>query len=534
MKKFSVISLIFSLLFILSCEDKVEKDTTPPELTIVSPTSGSTIGEIVQIKVQTTDESGILKVDFYIQNSIVLSDTTLPYEYEWNTTTNLDGEYKVKVVSFDTEENFVESEFSVTVDNESKKPSVSEIDSLVYKDNSFVIYWSKNNDSDFKSYNLFISEDSMMSGKQIVFETNDRSQNSYTMSNVENGIYRFFQLITKDSYNLESSSQVKEISSFITFTMGFGNKRGSGGLIDGDNYVMIGRTTTDVSDESDLWIVKLDRLGGLIWENNYGGNQIDEGIDIIKSNGGDYFIIGTSGSFEIGEYVYVLKINGDGQLLWEKSYKGSNGSSIIEVGNNKFIFLSDIQNSFNYSRLTEINENGEVTSTTDFTKNGKHVTGEQIIKSNDDKIILSGSINGSQGYLVKYSSTMNFESELLINSMTNINSMIMDSNNDILVIGNSGGGPNSKTVLTMTSSNSEIIWTYVHNTNSYSVGYSVVQTSDGNFVFCGQNIFQKIDNNGNVIWDHNQSGNEIIETKDGGFIIFGGSLIKTNSVGKQN
>ena len=58
MKRFSVISLIFSLLFILSCEDKVEKDTTPPELTIVSPTSGSTVGEIVQIKVQTTDESG--------------------------------------------------------------------------------------------------------------------------------------------------------------------------------------------------------------------------------------------------------------------------------------------------------------------------------------------------------------------------------------------------------------------------------------------------------------------------------------------
>ncbi|MBT5996716.1 MAG: Ig-like domain-containing protein, partial [Candidatus Marinimicrobia bacterium] len=71
MKKLSLISLIFSLLFVFSCEDKVEKDTTPPELTIVSPSSGSTVGEIVQIKVQTTDESGILKVNFFIQNSMV-------------------------------------------------------------------------------------------------------------------------------------------------------------------------------------------------------------------------------------------------------------------------------------------------------------------------------------------------------------------------------------------------------------------------------------------------------------------------------
>ena len=102
MKRLSVVSLIISFLFILSCEDKVEIDTTPPELTIVSPTSSSTVGEIVQIKVQTTDESGILKVDFYIQNSKVLSDTTLPYEYEWNTTQVQDGVYNIKVISYET------------------------------------------------------------------------------------------------------------------------------------------------------------------------------------------------------------------------------------------------------------------------------------------------------------------------------------------------------------------------------------------------------------------------------------------------
>ena len=102
MKKLSVFSLIVSFLFIFSCEDKVEIHTTPPELTIVSPTSSSTVGEIVQIKVQTTDESGILKVDFYIQNSKVLSDTTLPYEYEWNTTQVQDGVYNIKVISYET------------------------------------------------------------------------------------------------------------------------------------------------------------------------------------------------------------------------------------------------------------------------------------------------------------------------------------------------------------------------------------------------------------------------------------------------
>ncbi|MBT6937306.1 MAG: Ig-like domain-containing protein [Candidatus Marinimicrobia bacterium] len=102
MKKLSVFSLIVSFLFIFSCEDKVEKDTTPPLLTIVFPTSGSTVGEVVKIKVETSDDSGILKVDFYVPNTKVVSDTTSPYEYDWNTTSNEDGDYNIKVISYET------------------------------------------------------------------------------------------------------------------------------------------------------------------------------------------------------------------------------------------------------------------------------------------------------------------------------------------------------------------------------------------------------------------------------------------------
>ena len=205
---------ILPLLFILSCED--DKDTTPPELTIVSPTSGSTIGEIVQIKVQTTDESGILKVDFYIQNSIVLSDTTLPYEYEWNTTTNQDGEYKVKVVSFDTEENFVEIEVSVTVDNESKKPTPSQIDTVIYDyiNKSFSIKWTENKETDFKSYTIYESDLEDMSSKTKLLVVTNSTQLIHTVG-VENSMYKYYQIETEDVWGLKSQSEVKEGNSFI-------------------------------------------------------------------------------------------------------------------------------------------------------------------------------------------------------------------------------------------------------------------------------------------------------------------------------
>ena len=197
---------ILPLLFILSCED--DKDTTPPELTIVSPTSGSTIGEIVQIKVQTTDESGILKVDFYIQNSMVLSDTTLPYEYEWNTTTNQDGEYKVKVVSFDTKENFVESEISVTVDNNSMRPTPVNIDTIYYTTQYFYVKWTKSSDSDFKSYQLYYSTSSN-GERSLISNYENQEQSSYWTENFDPTIENWYFLEVTDIFGLSSLGQGK-------------------------------------------------------------------------------------------------------------------------------------------------------------------------------------------------------------------------------------------------------------------------------------------------------------------------------------
>ena len=200
-----LISVLFTFVF-TTCEDK--KDTTPPELTIVSPTSGSTIGEIVQIKVQTTDESGILKVDFYIQNSMVFSDTTLPYEYEWNTTTNQDGEYKVKVISYDTKENFVESEFSVTVDNESKKPSPLDITSVEYDLEKMTVKWNQSQDGDFKQYNLHYS-DSENGTKTMIRTIPDKSTTSFDTTTFDPTKENWYFLEVVDFFGLSSIGKGK-------------------------------------------------------------------------------------------------------------------------------------------------------------------------------------------------------------------------------------------------------------------------------------------------------------------------------------
>ena len=102
--------LIISILIYWGCEEEIEEDTTPPTVSISSPVSGQTVNEIVTITVTTQDNEGISKVEFFIDDSLVLTDIESPYEYEWNTTQYDNSEHIVKVISYDNVDNSTESE----------------------------------------------------------------------------------------------------------------------------------------------------------------------------------------------------------------------------------------------------------------------------------------------------------------------------------------------------------------------------------------------------------------------------------------
>ena len=71
--------LFISVLIYWGCE---EQDTTPPTVSITSPVSGQSVNEIVTITVTTQDNEGISKVEFFIDDSLVLTDTESPYEHD--------------------------------------------------------------------------------------------------------------------------------------------------------------------------------------------------------------------------------------------------------------------------------------------------------------------------------------------------------------------------------------------------------------------------------------------------------------------
>lgn len=128
-----------------------------------------------------------------------------------------------------------------------------------------------------------------------------------------------------------------------------------------DGYIIVGSSDSndvDINNNKgtyDFWIAKIDASGVLIWEKSFGGSQIDEARDIINSGDGNYLIVGDSRSndFDISSNngaadLWIIKISPNGDLIWEKSFGGSNfdaGRSVYKTTDNGFLICGSSRSS---------------------------------------------------------------------------------------------------------------------------------------------------------------------------------------------
>ncbi len=93
-------------------------DTTAPTVGIVSPISGATVSGIIAIDVSYNDNVGVTKLELYVNNSLIASDSIIPYGLVWDTTTVVNGTYTVAVKAYDAAGNStLSSNISVKVAN---------------------------------------------------------------------------------------------------------------------------------------------------------------------------------------------------------------------------------------------------------------------------------------------------------------------------------------------------------------------------------------------------------------------------------
>ncbi|WP_410880878.1 T9SS type A sorting domain-containing protein [Myroides sp. DW712] len=104
-----------------------------------------------------------------------------------------------------------------------------------------------------------------------------------------------------------------------------------------------GDKTQENKGKEDLWLVKLNAAKTIEWQRNYGGIGTEEIVKLIVLKGGDYAVLANSNSIVSGDKavpyyggmdLWILRLNNQGTLLWQKSYGGAYndlGVDIIET-----------------------------------------------------------------------------------------------------------------------------------------------------------------------------------------------------------
>ncbi|WP_372474790.1 T9SS type A sorting domain-containing protein [Capnocytophaga sp. ARDL2] len=279
--------------------------------------------------------------------------------------------------------------------------------------------------------------------------------------------------------------------------------------------------------KNDLWLVKINAKGQLVWEQSYGGLGNEQLIKIIETQDKGFLILATSNSDKHafksqdnfgGLDFWLLKINAFGQLVWEKSF-GKNYNDIPQA-------VVELQDSF-------------VILGNSFTKSINPSGSNDIVILKLDK----------QGNLLQQKTIGTLENDFS-------NDLFWDKNTENYTLtGTSLESGIQEIVFWQLDKNFQIIHKTAHSFSGDVQLSSTVKTKDNQYLLAGilqdirtnkQQYFSLLlDGNGNKIWDKiiTTDGDDLLRkavfTRDQGIVLAGNSTgknpqYKKQSIGKED
>jgi len=131
-------------------------------------------------------------------------------------------------------------------------------------------------------------------------------------------------------------------------------------------FIIVG--STFVGDDPDLYVLKVNADGDVVWEKSYGGEGVDTARAIIGSDDG-FIIGGTTTSYgeddpQTGIDAYLLKIDRMGEMVWDKSYPTETGDvvkAITSTGDGYLLVGKTVSNGWEGTDILvmKVDKNGE-------------------------------------------------------------------------------------------------------------------------------------------------------------------------------
>ena len=101
------------------------RDSTPPDIAIVNPVSGQTVGGQVAVDVSIGNGADMTRAELWVDGARVVVDSQAPFAFSWDTTPHAQGGHSLMAKAYDAAGNTGESTpLTVQVDNDTQPPVI--------------------------------------------------------------------------------------------------------------------------------------------------------------------------------------------------------------------------------------------------------------------------------------------------------------------------------------------------------------------------------------------------------------------------
>lgn len=138
------------------------------------------------------------------------------------------------------------------------------------------------------------------------------------------------------------------------------------GLTSDGGFILTGATNSFGAGDYDVYLIRTDKDGEILWTNAFGGTGSEEGYAVQQTSDGGYIVTGYTTSFGMGGHdMYLLKTDAKGNELWAKTFGGrtdDHSMSVLQTKDGGYT-IAGYTNSFGSGGvdvyLVHTDENGE-------------------------------------------------------------------------------------------------------------------------------------------------------------------------------